>query len=168
MNRTLSAALVSVIGLTSAAGAFAAGQTIIRSGDTPSQVGSNKIFDGQVRQDYVARPDQFSTSGFVYVTFEPGARTFWHAHPAGQRLLVTAGKGLVGTQDGEVTVVRPGDYIWCPPNLMHWHGATPETAMTHIALTNAVPGKTTQWGKPLTQQEYTDLAAKAAAADARH
>lgn len=141
-------------------------QIVVRAGDNPSQVGSSKFFDGQVRQDVIAPADEFSHNGITYVTFEPGARTFWHSHPGGQRLLVTAGKGLVGTKDGEVTVVRPGDFIWCPPDVLHWHGASPTTAMTHIAFTNAVPGKTTHWDKPLSAQEYADLARKAMEADA--
>ena len=131
-----------------------AGHEIRRSGDTPSV--------GNVRQDSIAKVDQFSHNGITVVTFEPGARTFWHLHPMGQRLLVTFGKGLVGTADGKGDVVRPGDYVWCPPNVRHWHGATPETAMSHIALTNQpAKGPSTEWFEALSDEEYARYAASA-------
>lgn len=132
--------------------------TVLRAGDTPSVIAPSKIFTGRVRQDFVARPDEYSNNGICFVTFEPGARTFWHTHPAGQRLLVTAGRGLVGTLDGTVHVVRPGDYIWCPPGLTHWHGAAPDTAMTHIAFTNVMPGKTVTWHGPVAEDDYLRFA----------
>lgn len=134
-----------------------AGHTILRSGDNPSVVAPAKIFTGRVRQDFVAKPDQYSNNGITYVTFEPGARTFWHDHPVGQRLLVVSGKGLVGTKD-RTDVVRPGDYIWCPPGVIHWHGAAPDTAMTHIAMTNVAPGKTVTWFGALSEDEYKKAA----------
>lgn len=142
--------------------AASAGHEIRRAGDTPSAKGSDKWFVGNVRQDSIAKADQHNQNGITVVTFEPGARTFWHLHPAGQRLLVTFGKGLVGTADGKVDVVRPGDYVWCLPNVRHWHGATPETAMSHIALTNTPKGgSSTEWFEPLTDEEYARYAASA-------
>lgn len=119
-------------GLFSAQGALAAGHVIEHAGDKPSVVGSAKIFTGKVRQDPIASADQYSHNGITVVTFEPGARTFWHSHPAGQRLLIVSGKGFVGTADDVTHVVRAGDYVWCPPEIEHWHGATPDTAMSHI------------------------------------
>lgn len=139
-----------------------AGHVIHRSGDTPSARGTDKWFVGNVRQDAIAKADEHNQNGIIVVTFEPGARTFWHLHPAGQRLLVTFGKGLVGTADGKVDVVRPGDYVWCPPDVRHWHGAAPETAMSHIALTNTpADGPSTEWFEALADEEYARYAASA-------
>ena len=157
----LSFCLITFAAALAAEGAQAAGHTIQHAGDKPSVVGSATMFTGKVRQDSVARADEFSKSGITYVTFEPGARTLWHTHPAGQRLLIVSGKGLVGTADGRTDVVRAGDYVWCPPDVSHWHGATPDTAMVHIALTNSKNGKTVHWQKPVTDEEYAELAAKA-------
>ena len=144
----LSFCLITFAAALAAEGAQAAGHTIQHAGDKPSVVGSATMFTGKVRQDSVARADEFSTSGITYVTFEPGARTLWHTHPAGQRLLIVSGKGLVGTADGRTDVVRAGDYVW-------------DTAMVHIALTNSKNGKTVHWQKPVTDEEYAELAAKA-------
>lgn len=164
----LTAALAAGFGLSGAALSAesaaepVAGHTIRHAGDTPSAKGTDKWFVGAVRQDSIAKADEWSKNGITVVTFEPGARTFWHLHPTGQRLLVTFGKGLVGTADGRTDVVRAGDYVWCPPNVRHWHGATPETAMSHIALTNQLEkGPSTEWLEPLSDDEYLAAAAKA-------
>ncbi len=157
----ISLCLIAFAASFAAGGAQAAGHVIQHAGDKPSVVGSSTMFTGKVRQDSVARADEFSTSGITYVTFEPGARTFWHTHPAGQRLLIVSGKGLVGTADGRTDVVRASDYVWCPPKISHWHGAAPDTAMVHIALTNSKNGKTVDWQKPVSDEEYAELAGKA-------
>lgn len=147
--------------LFAAQGALAAGHVIQHAGDKPSVVGSSKIFTGKVRQDPIASADQYSHNGITVITFEPGARTFCHSHPAGQRLLIVSGKGFVGTADGVTHVVRAGDYVWCPPEIEHWHGATPDTAMSHIAMTNNKDGKTAVWGKAVSDKEYAEFSAKA-------
>lgn len=147
--------------LFAAQGALAAGHVIQHAGDKPSVVGSAKIFTGKVRQDPIASADQYSHNGITVVTFEPGARTFWHSHPAGQRLLIVSGKGFVGTADGVTHVVRAGDYVWCPPEIEHWHGATLDTARSHIAMTNNKDGKTAVWGKAVSDKEYAEFSAKA-------
>ena len=85
----------------------------------------------------------------------PGARTFWHTHPAGQRMLIVFGKGLIGDENGNVHVVRPGDNVWCPPGLKHWHGATPDTAMVHMAITNMKGGKNVTWMEEVSDKDYT-------------
>jgi quercetin dioxygenase-like cupin family protein len=77
----------------------------------------------------------------AYVTFEPGARSAWHTHPRGQYLVVTSGVGLTQEWEKPVQTIRPGDIVWCPPGVKHWHGATPGTAMTHLAITGTVDGK---------------------------
>ena len=97
----------------------------------------------------------------VLVTFEPGAHTAWHTHPLGQNLIVTAGYGLTQCWGGPVVKIRPGDVIWCPPGQKHWHGASPTTAMSHIAIQEALDGKTVDWMEKLTADEYAAAAAKA-------
>ena len=105
-----------------------------RSGSQPSRKGPAEYFTGAVRVDPLFQaPDPARVSGGS-VTFEPGARTAWHTHPLGQTLIVTAGFGWVQREGGPIEEVRPGDVVWFPPGLKHWHGATPTTAMTHIAI----------------------------------
>jgi quercetin dioxygenase-like cupin family protein len=88
-------------------------------------------------------------------TFEPGARTAWHTHPLGQALIVTAGCGWVQCWGGPKEEVRPGDVIWFPGDLKHWHGATATTVMTHIAITEALDGAVVHWMEQVTDQQYT-------------
>ena len=88
------------------------------------------------------------------VTFEPGARTAWHTHPLGQTLIVTSGLGWAQCEGGPVEEIRPGDVVWFAPNEKHWHGATPTTAMTHIAIQEALDGKTVEWMEKVTDEEY--------------
>jgi 4-carboxymuconolactone decarboxylase len=88
------------------------------------------------------------------VTFEPGARTAWHSHPLGQTLIVTAGVGLVQQWGGRVQVIRPGDIVWIPPGVKHWHGATAHSGMTHIAITEAADGKTVEWMEKVSDEQY--------------
>lgn len=89
------------------------------------------------------------------VTFEPGARTAWHTHPLGQTLIgVTAGCGLVQRWGGPIREIRPGEVVWCPPGQKHWHGATATTAMTHIAIVEALDGKTVDWMEKVTDEQH--------------
>lgn len=128
--------------------------TIIHAGDVPSRTGGHNTFTGQVRHDSIAKADENSPYTVSIVTFEPGARTFWHSHPAGQRMLVVSGKGLVGTDKGVIRVIRAGDNVWCPPGLKHWHGASPETAMAHLVLTNMKDGKNVIWMDEVSDSDY--------------
>lgn len=161
-NPLMKTVCASALALCAATAAQAADCHLIKHpGDTPSVKGSSSMFTGPVRQDSISRADEFSKSAVTLVTFEPGSRTFWHSHPTGQRLLVTFGKGLVGTKDGRVDVVRAGDFVWCPPNVVHWHGAAPDSAMSHIALTNVNDGSSSEWGAALTDEEYARFAANA-------
>src|SRR4051812_49969737 len=121
---------------------------IKRSGSQPSMKGPAEWFTGTVRIDPLfAEADPSRVSGAL-VTFEPGARTHWHTHPLGQRLIVTAGCGLVQSWRGPVRRIHPGDVVSCPAGEKHWHGATPETAMTHIAIVEALDGRTVDWMEP--------------------
>ena len=89
------------------------------------------------------------------VTFQPGARTAWHLHPAGQTLIVTAGKGLTGYEGGKTVELNPGDVVQCPAGVRHWHGASPDSAMTHIAITGYdAAGQNVEWFEKVSDAEY--------------
>ena len=127
---------------------------IMRNGSQPSTKGPAEWFTGQVRIDSAFQRPAPSRLAGATVTFEPGARTAWHTHPLGQTLIVTAGRGWTQCEDGPVVEIRAGDIIWCPPGHKHWHGATPTTAMTHIALQEALDGKVVEWMQHVTDAEY--------------
>ncbi|MBV9065604.1 MAG: cupin domain-containing protein [Methylobacteriaceae bacterium] len=127
---------------------------ITRGGSQPSTKGPAEYFTGSVRVDPLFRPhDPARTSG-AYVTFEPGARTAWHTHPLGQTLIITAGLGWVQREGAAIEEVRPGDIVWFPPGLKHWHGAARETAMTHIAITETLDGKNVDWMEKVSDDQY--------------
>jgi quercetin dioxygenase-like cupin family protein len=127
---------------------------IARAGTQASQRGSAEYFTGTARIDPlfpVREPARVSAGS---VTFEPGARTAWHTHPLGQHLIITAGLGWVQREGGPIEEVRPGDVVWFPPSLKHWHGATPTTGMTHIAIQESLNGKNVDWMEKVTDQQY--------------
>ncbi len=127
---------------------------IKRNGSQPSTDGSADWFTGTVRVDPLfAAPAPARVRGAT-VTFEPGARTAWHTHPLGQTLIVTAGCGRAQSWGGQVEEIRPGDVIWFPPGEKHWHGAGPTTAMTHIAIQEALDGKVVEWMEKVTDENY--------------
>jgi quercetin dioxygenase-like cupin family protein len=127
---------------------------IKRSGSQPSGKGSAEYFTGNVRIDPLFdAPSPASVFG-ASVTFEPGARTAWHAHPLGQTLIVTAGYGLVQRWGGPIEEIRPGDVIWFPPREKHWHGAAPTTAMTHIAIVERLDGSGSNWMEKVNDDQY--------------
>jgi quercetin dioxygenase-like cupin family protein len=131
-------------------------QTITRAGTQASSQGSSEIFTGNVTILPLFDPKHPEAPfGASYVTFEPGARSFWHTHPVGQHLIVTDGMGRTGTADGKVEELTVGDVLWCPPGVKHWHGASPTTSMTHIALPGALPdGKNVEWIEEVTDEQY--------------
>ncbi|MGA4419574.1 (R)-mandelonitrile lyase [Ralstonia nicotianae] len=131
-----------------------AAQQITRAGEQPSAAGPAEFFTGRVRVDPVWPADGNINASGGMVTFEPGARSAWHTHPAGQRLVVTSGVGLTQEWDKPVQVIRPGDVVWCPPGVKHWHGAGPNTAMTHLAVTGTVDGKNVTWMEKVTDEQY--------------
>lgn len=90
----------------------------------------------------------------AYVTFQPGARSAWHLHPAGQHIIVTDGVALTGTRDGTIIRANTGDTVWCPPDLEHWHGATPDAPMTHLVITGVRDGKNVVWKEHVTDEQY--------------
>lgn len=127
---------------------------IKRSGSQPSRPGPSEYFTGTVRLDPLFQaPDPARVAG-ASVTFEPGARTAWHTHPLGQTLIVTAGFGWAQREGGPVEEIHPGDVVWFPPGEKHWHGASPTTAMTHIAIQEALDGKTVDWLEQVSDAQY--------------
>jgi len=129
---------------------------IKRAGSQPSAKGPVDWFTGTVRIDPLFQaPDPARAVG-ASVTFEPGARTAWHTHPLGQTLLVTAGCGLAQREGGPIEVIRPGDVVWFVPGEKHWHGATPTTAMTHIAIQEQLGGRTVDWMEKVSDEQYQD------------
>jgi len=127
---------------------------IQKNGSQPSAKGPVDWFTGTVRIDplYAANDARRGAAGIV--TFEPGARTAWHTHPLGQTLIVTAGFGRVQREGGEIEEIRPGDVVWFEPGEKHWHGASPTTAMTHIAIQEHLDGKVVDWLEHVTDEDY--------------
>jgi quercetin dioxygenase-like cupin family protein len=127
---------------------------ITRSGSRPSTKGPAENFTGAVRVDPLVSAREPGRASSSQVTFEPGARTAWHTHPLGQSLIITSGLGWVQSEGGPIEEVRPGDVVWFPPGLRHWHGATPTTAMAHITVTEALDGKSVDWLEKVTDEQY--------------
>jgi quercetin dioxygenase-like cupin family protein len=125
-----------------------------RAGDQPSIKGPAEYFTGTVRIDPLNSAPPPSRVSCASVTFEPGARSNWHTHPLGQTLVVTAGCGWTQCEGGPVVEIRAGDVVWCPPGHRHWHGATPTTAVAHIAIQEALDGKNVEWLDPVTDTQY--------------
>ena len=131
-----------------------AAQQITRAGEQPSAAGPAEFFTGRVRVDPVWPADGNINASGGMVTFEPGARSAWHTHPLGQTLIVTAGCGWTQCEGEPIVEIRAGDVIWCPPGHKHWHGASPTTAMTHIAIQEALDGKNVEWMEHVTDEQY--------------
>lgn len=127
---------------------------IIRAGANPSAKGSADWFTGTVRIDPLFNPFEGARVQGAQVTFEPGARTAWHTHPKGQTLIVLSGLGRVQREGGPVEEIRPGDVVWFAPGEKHWHGASPATAMVHIAIQEIENGKAVDWMERVTDVEY--------------
>jgi quercetin dioxygenase-like cupin family protein len=133
---------------------------IQRAGSQSSSVGPADWFTGTVRIDPLfTAPDPALVAG-AHVTFEPGARTAWHTHPLGQTLIITSGFGRVQRDGGPVEEVRPGDIVWFSPNEKHWHGASPNVAMTHIAIQERMNGKVVDWLEHVSDQQYNGKQSK--------
>jgi len=127
---------------------------ITRNGSQASAKGPADYFTGTVRVDPLITAPEPARVVAVCVTFEPGARTAWHTHPLGQTLVVTAGCGLAQRAGGPIETIRPGDVVWFAPGEKHWHGATPTTAMTHIAVQERLNGKAVDWMEQVSAGEY--------------
>ena len=128
--------------------------TVTRVGSQPSAAGSPGNFTGSVRVDSRFQASAPARVGGGTVTFEPGARTAWHTHPLGQTLIVTAGVGLVQAWGSPAQEVRPGDVVLIPPGAKHWHGATRTNGMSHVAIAEALDGKTAEWMEQVSDEQY--------------
>ncbi|NGZ86276.1 (R)-mandelonitrile lyase [Duganella aceris] len=154
--KQLSATAALVGGLMSAAAAqeATAPVKVTQAGSQPSAAGPAANFTGTVRVDAPFKGSGAARVGGALVTFEPGARTAWHTHPLGQTLIVTAGAGRVQRWGGPVQEIKPGDTVWIPPNVKHWHGAAPTTAMSHIAIAENLDGKVVEWLEKVSDLQY--------------
>jgi quercetin dioxygenase-like cupin family protein len=148
------AATVMSLSLLATGSAHAQTMEITPNGSRPSIKGAAEYFTGSVIVDplFGANDHMRSTGGLV--TFEPGARSAWHTHPAGQILIVTSGTGWIQEEGGVKREIKPGDAIWTPPGVKHWHGATATTSMSHIAITNVVDGKNVEWMEKVSDEQY--------------
>ena len=127
---------------------------IKRSGSQPSGKGPADYFTGVVRIDPLNNPPEPARVAMALVTFEPGARTAWHTHPLGQTLIVTSGCGWIQHDGGPIKEIRPGDVIWFAPDEKHWHGASPTTAMSHIAIQEKLNGSPVTWMEHVSDDQY--------------
>jgi len=131
---------------------------IKRCGSQPSGAGPAEYFTGRVRIDSMSAAPDPAPLSCASVTFEPGARTAWHTHPLGQALIVTAGCGWAQTEGGPVETIRAGDTVWFAPGERHWHGATAQTGMTHIAMAPVLDGRAVDWLDQVTEAQYLTAA----------
>ena len=123
-------------------------------GDQPTRRAPADYFTGTVWQDPVIEAPDPARLRAARVAFEPGARTNWHTHPLGQTLHVLSGLGLVQAEGGPINTIRAGDTVWIPPGEKHWHGASPTTAMVHLAMQEAKDGSPVTWLEPVTDAQY--------------
>jgi len=124
------------------------------SGSVPTRRQPKESFTGVVWQDPIIEAPAPARIRSGRVSFEPGARTAWHTHPLGQTLIVTAGCGWTQCEGEPIVEIRAGDIVWCPANHRHWHGATPTTAMSHIAITESLNGVAVAWMEHVTDEQY--------------
>lgn len=129
-------------------------QEIVRAGSQASLSGPMAFFSGRVRIDPMWPANESLTTAGALVTFEPGARSAWHTHPYGQRLVVVSGVGRTQQWGQPIQELRPGDVVWCPPGVKHWHGAAPTTAMTHLAVTETKNGRNVDWLEKVSDEQY--------------
>lgn len=127
---------------------------IQRNASKPTVKGNPDYFTGQVRLDNPFQTTDPARVGGATVTFEPGARTAWHTHPLGQTIIITCGLGWAQREGGPREEIRPGDIVWFEPGEKHWHGATDTTAMTHIAIAEALNGVAVDWLEKVTDDDY--------------
>lgn len=131
-------------------------QSITRAGTQNSMRGPESGFTGSVRIDPQWPSSDGITASGSLVTFEPGARSAWHTHPLGQQLIVTAGAGLTQEWGKPIQRIQAGDVVWCPPNVKHWHGAAPNVAMTHLAVTGVDGERNVTWMEKVSDEQYFD------------
>lgn len=128
--------------------------SLIKSGTGQKFKGSEEYFTGSVEGEYLTAPNSATQFGVAYVTFQAGARSAWHTHPAGQHLIVVEGIGLTQEEGKPIQELRVGDALYCSPNVKHWHGASPNSYMKHIAITGVSNGSSVTWMEKVTDEEY--------------
>ncbi|HCT7442788.1 (R)-mandelonitrile lyase [Klebsiella variicola] len=151
MKAIIAAAAMSVLGATQV---FAESIEIRRNGQTPSVVGKADNFSGHAVVSPLLPPNESTRASLGQVDFAPGARTAWHTHPAGQLLIVTAGKGWIQEEGKARQDIAPGDVVRIPATVRHWHGATATSPMSHLAMTYMVDGKNVDWQEPVSDEQY--------------
>ena len=142
------------LALLAAAPANAQSIEVTPNGSRPSVRGAAENFTGSVVVDPLFGATEHTRATGGHVTFEPGARSAWHTHPAGQTLIITSGTGWIQQWNGEKREIKPGDVIWIPPGVKHWHGATATNGMRHIAIQEVVDGKIVDWMEPVSDDQY--------------
>lgn len=151
MKKVLAAAAVGAAGIMPAE---AEGIEIRTNGSTPAVTGAAEYFTGHVTITPLYPPTDITRANTGLVNFAPGARTVWHTHPAGQLLIVTSGQGAVQEEGKEKHIINPGDVIWIPEGVKHWHGAAGTSPFAHIAVTYMKDGKTVDWLEPVSDAQY--------------
>lgn len=142
------------LGMTAASASDTAPVQVTRVGAQPSSAGGEQNFTGSVRVDSRFQATSPARVGGGIVTFEPAARTAWHTHPLGQTLIVTSGVGRVQKWGDAVQEIRPGDVVWIPPGVKHWHGASPTVGMSHVAISESLDGKSVDWLEKVSKEQY--------------
>ncbi|WP_157153986.1 (R)-mandelonitrile lyase [Brachyspira murdochii] len=130
------------------------GTVLIKNGEGQKSKGSADYFTGDVEVESITAPNETSKFSVAYVTFQPGARSAWHTHPAGQHLIVVEGVGLTQEEGKPIQEFRAGDILYCPSNVKHWHGASPNSYMKHVAITGDSNGNNVTWMEHVTDEEY--------------
>ncbi len=147
-------AILGALSASSAADKAATHATVMRATERPTIPGPAANFTGNARIDRQVRPDESARVMGSLVSFEPGARTAWHTHPLGQTLIVTRGCGRVQSEGSDAQTIRPGDVVWIPANVRHWHGAQPDQAMSHYAIVEPLNGNNVTWMEKVSDEHY--------------
>ena len=129
-------------------------QTVFGGELRKSFKGPKELFTGDVLFSLLFPPNGTARYSGAQGRFQPGARTAWHSHPAGQYIIVISGTGLTGTRDGKIEQIKAGDVVWCPPDTEHWHGAAPDTPMTHLLITGVFDLKNVIYKEKVTDEQY--------------
>ncbi|MED0155220.1 cupin domain-containing protein [Escherichia coli] len=127
---------------------------VISNGSQPSIKGSADYFTGSVRVDPLFNPKAPSRTSGGFVTFDAGSRSAWHTHPLGQTLIAASGTGWVQQWGEKKIEIKPGDVVWCPPGVKHWHGATATNGMSHYAIQESLDGKNVEWLEKVSDEQY--------------
>ena len=156
-SSALQAALLSTVAMVSSANAESKTnpeQQVYRVKDRESFEGPDTLFTGKVHVEIVFPENDVANYSGAYVTFQPSARSAWHSHPAGQHIIVIKGVAVTATRDGKVLNFHEGESVWCPPDIDHWHGATPDAPMTHLVITASKEGNNVIWKEKVTDGQY--------------